>query len=605
MWNERLKANNKKKPVRDVGRGARPRTLVLRERVLKIEISRTRVLDFMRNHKVGVFLFASLAVVAVFLRYTLIGFASTADFYPTSCLGSWDNVANALGKPDVPPGYGQSSWTSLNSAFFGTSTAQIFCGNFVGDTDINTLASKPFESADVVVSWTFVTPGTFIPPTSDGGGGGGGIVATPAQDQAASSTPTDIASSTASSTDVASSTNTDADITSTDTTSTDATSTDVLSPTVNSDASSTDDATSSTDTMDTTMIAATTTASASASTSTTDASTSDASSSADTSSPADTVPTSTDTTTAAAASSTSWLTKFFSVAYAQVASSTDINSSSSPSSTIAVPTVPQPSGAIQVNTSMFQNIVLPSSTADDILSIVYSTDGTTWLPVVNINRNNWEVARYALPIHSWTELQHLQIAFVGLGEPDPPGIYLDSVGVEVNYVDTPEQTIDVVPTSTVSATGDADSGDATGENVAQPSSSTWTPPVPQADILQQSGVSEGDVFEQGAHQQCVVSPFSRTISAGEAATLSLQLFSGLTTSTEKAVYQARMGSLPVGISATITNGPSTNVSSTDALHVSASEKALPGSYSILVIYRERQDDASMRSTGCQMNLVVQ
>ena len=104
---------------------------------------------------------------------------------------------------------------------------------------------------------------------------------------------------------------------------------------------------------------------------------------------------------------------------------------------------------ITVNTSMFQNIALPSSTGDGVLAIVYSTDGVTWQPLVNVDSANWQQARYTIPIHSWTELEHLQVAFVGLGASSSPQIFLDAAGIEVSYADMPQTPTDITPTDTV------------------------------------------------------------------------------------------------------------------------------------------------------------
>ena len=203
---------------------------------------------------------------------------------------------------------------------------------------------------------------------------------------------------------------------------------------------------------------------------------------------------------------------------------------------------------------------------------------------------------------------------MGLGAANAPKIYLDAAAVSVDYVDTPEATTDITPQ-------DQDQQD---QDQADSSTIPDVPPPPPApvDAFQKTPTVLTDVFDQGARQQCVVAPFSQRVSPGENTDLSLQLFSDLTTpsSTPKkgvptstlpdgyqhAMYQTSVGSLPVGVSAYIASGgASSDTSSTQTIHVNVNSAASPGSYSLLVIYRERQDDASMRSTGCQFNLIVQ
>jgi hypothetical protein len=604
-----------KQRTTDFGHSSEPHTIMLRERTWRIEMSRSKAKRFWRQHKIAIVATMAVLFTGILTRYVLIGFASTVDFYPSSCLGNWENVQNALGKPDLGPGSSPSAFTTLNSAVFGTSTAQMFCGNFSGDTDINTLTGKSFQEADLVLSWSVVFPQD-AQAISGGGGGSGGDTAS---DDNSSTTDGTIATSSASSTIDAT-----ADASGTIASSTDASSSASASlppvppptPTSTPAPSPAPAAGSSSDSVATppptpvptpTSIPAPSPASADTS-----------SDSTDTTTPAPPPPAPAPTPTSDPSSpATSWLRQLVGVAFADEtssiavdASTTELADSSTPSSTTltvtssaqeGTPTEPQPA-PINVNTSVFQNIILPSSTADDALAIVYSTDGVTWQPLVNINSSNWQQERYQIPIHSWTELEHLQVAFVGLGASSSPQIFLDAAGVEVSYIDTPVATTDITSSTDSTDQGDADLG-SPGEGST--ATSSWTPPADEV-IIQKPTISETDVFEQGAHQQCVVAPFSEPVAPGASASFSLQLFSGLApTSTQQAVYQTQVGSLPVGISATIVDGKASNTSSTQSIHVTASASAPAGSYSVLVLYRERQDDASMRSTGCQMNVVVQ
>lgn len=603
MWTKRSKENKKARPVSDVGRSSKGRTVVLRERVFHIEISRTKAVRFLRDHKLGVLFLSGLIVALVFVRYALVGFASTADFYPSSCLGSWQNVANALGEPDLPQGAPASAFTTANSASLGTSTAQMFCGNFSGDTDISLLDIKPFESADLVLSWTLVFPSSTVSSSlpaagSGGGGGGGGGASVPASD--ASSSPVVISTSTTTSTIVvASSTSISTSTASTTTTVATTTDDDNATGTVPAAGANATSTASATTTAPTTPAVASTTIVASSSDDDTSADTTTPVV-ASTTEPAPTAPAAPDDTTSsppaptpapdtsdASASSTSWLMNLVGVAYADGASSTVATSSVTLTTTTAL----TPTGTMTVNTTAFQNIELPSSSAEDVLGIVYSTDGVTWQPLININQSNWQQARYPLPINSWDELSHLQIAFVGLGASSTPQIYLDAVGVEVSYVDTPDGTVNVTP---VAPSTDTDSsGD----------SPIPLPPPPPQNLPTPTQALQ-NAFSPWAAQTCTIDPFSASVSPGDATTLLLKLTPPEEPSSSVAsssfLYDVSIGTLPYGVTAYLTTSNPGN----DTIALDTTAFAPPGSYSVVVVYRERQKDGSILPNYCQFNLNI-
>ncbi|HVM76704.1 MAG TPA: hypothetical protein VMU07_00950 [Candidatus Paceibacterota bacterium] len=613
--------------VSDVHAGPSANTVMLRERTFRVEfeINRRSIKKFFKKYKIPVVAFSAVLVMGIFVRFLLVGFATTADFYPTSCLGSWDNVQNALGKPDLDGPSPASAYTPLNSAIFSTSTAQMFCGNFAGDADISQFAGKKFQSAQIVLSW-YVEPASMAQPGASGsvggsggvnGGGGGGGGGGSGGGSSIDTSSTDLSAATTS--------NAASPATSTDqgggqsaaTTTQDAaaTSTDQASTTPDSAATSTAATSTVASTTTATTTTATTTQDQTAATST-DAS---ASSQTDTSTQqAAPPPPPPPTTDPSSPPPSSWLYHLIPVAFADSVSSTPIATSTATSglslvvatSVTGVPSTATLPAPITVNTQSFQNIVLPSSTPDDFLGIVYSTDGVTWQPLVDIHEDNWQTSRYDLPITSWDELKHLQVAFVGLGQANPPKIYLDAVGVEVSYIDTPEAMTTVTPAP------DDQSVDASSTDVQSESQQ------PTGPVIQQQSMAQSDIFQQGAEQQCVAVPFSQTVSPGGSAAFNLQLFSGLTTPFSKPkkgttatstlpqgyqhpIYDIRLGSLPSGVSYVLNHGPMSDATSTAAIIMNVSSKATQGSYSLLVIYRERQDDASFRSTGCQLNLVIQ
>jgi hypothetical protein len=536
----------------DFNAGTESRTLVLKERTWKFEVSRSKTIRFLRSHKIAVVSILAILLVGGITRYIFVGLASTADFYPSSCLGNWQNVENALGKPNLSSGASASAFTTANSASLGTSTAQMFCGNFSGDTDINTLTEKSFQEADLVFSWSFVFPeaasapviapdnsgdnssdtvsSTIIAPTSGDVESGGGTTTPPAA--------TDIPPA-----------QTVAPVTQ-----------DVAPPAEGAPAAPSDAPAA----------------------------------------PSDTSP-------------TSWLRDFVGVAYADETSTlaTDASTTSGIGTTtssdgtnyvqVGTSTVPETTTTpISVNTSMFQNIVVPSSTGDAVISIVYSTDGVTWQPLVNIDSANWQLARYKIPIHSWAELQHLQIAFVGLGASSSPQVFLDAAGVEVSYVDAPKPQQQPDATSTPDINPDTDSANPIFQAVVPP-----TPvEVPPVQAFKQ-------VFDPFAGQQCVVTPFSESIVAGGGGSFLLKLTPPAVSTSSRGsssvvngaapfLYDASVGSLATGITATvIPEGPGM-----DTIGITTAATVAPGSYNAVVVYKERQNDGSIAPNFCQFNLVV-
>jgi len=546
----------------DFNAGTESHTLVLKEKIWKFEVSRSKAVRFLRSHKVAVVSILAVLLAGVVTRYIFVGLASTADFYPSSCLGNWQNVENALGKPSLPSGASASGFTTANSATLGTSTAQMFCGNFSGDTDINTLTEKSFQEADLVLSWSFVFPEAVatpvttpdesgdsssttsstvnVPASSDTEGGGGANAVTPSE--IPDTSPTQI-----------------------------------VVPPVQNIATSTEVMPLDTAPSDAAPVTPSVTPD-------TGSSNSDAQPPA----PSDTSP-------------TSWLRSLVGVAYADETSTPAADASATDYIQVETSTIPETTTTpISVNTSMFQNIVVPSSTGDAVISIVYSTDGVTWQPLANIDSANWQLARYQIPIHSWAELQHLQVAFVGLGASSSPQVFLDSAGIEVSYVDPPETKPQPEATSTPDVVPDANSGDPTLQATMPP-----TPvEVPPAQALQQ-------VFDPFAGQYCVVTPFSESIAAGGGGSFLLRLTppsastsSAKTSSTASAavsfLYDASVGSLPDGITATVIS----EGKGMDTIGVTAARTVAPGSYNAVVIYKERQNDGSIAPNFCQFNLVI-
>ena len=184
--------------VSDVFVNPQRAVVTLRERALRIEVRLRDVPVFLRRYSGRLTLILSgLIILGGTFGYIVSLRASVAHFYPASCLGNWDLVQNALGKPDLDPGAAPSDFTSRNSAMFTRGTAQIFCGNFQADgITLDELHAQEFDGADLTISWNEwlagLGTGTGEPTSTPGGGA-------PAPASSTAST-TELSSSTSSST---------------------------------------------------------------------------------------------------------------------------------------------------------------------------------------------------------------------------------------------------------------------------------------------------------------------------------------------------------------------------------------------------------------------
>ena len=87
-------------------------------------------------------------MLAVFYFFKPAG-AQTAVFYPTTCLGGWQNTEKAAGAPEVVDGL-SADYNDENSASVFNSVAEIFCGGFEGEIP----ADAFHERVILNFSWT-------------------------------------------------------------------------------------------------------------------------------------------------------------------------------------------------------------------------------------------------------------------------------------------------------------------------------------------------------------------------------------------------------------------------------------------------------------------
>lgn len=100
------------------------------------------------------FIFALLLTAISFAFYSVFVKANIFNFYPTSCLGTWEKPENAQGQLNLDKGTDRQGFNENNSAIFrGGSARQIFCGGFETNQDN---AGKIFKKAVLKFSWTMI-----------------------------------------------------------------------------------------------------------------------------------------------------------------------------------------------------------------------------------------------------------------------------------------------------------------------------------------------------------------------------------------------------------------------------------------------------------------
>ncbi len=76
------------------------------------------------------------ALVAAFVAVRLFTKAEVQDFYPSLCLGTWENAAGASGAPEnFDPSLAAEGFTHENSAIYRLPGSEIFCGGFLAPSE--------------------------------------------------------------------------------------------------------------------------------------------------------------------------------------------------------------------------------------------------------------------------------------------------------------------------------------------------------------------------------------------------------------------------------------------------------------------------------------
>lgn len=124
-----------------------------------------------------------LLLLLVVLMVTRDTRAGSTVYYPTRCLGGWENPQLAEGAPNVPPDGGLSEFTSENSAVLKDISTQLFCDDFGGESPTNVAMERVYltfswrigDSIPEGVSGDETTPEEDVSKKGSGGGGSSGV----------------------------------------------------------------------------------------------------------------------------------------------------------------------------------------------------------------------------------------------------------------------------------------------------------------------------------------------------------------------------------------------------------------------------------------------
>ncbi|MDO8469700.1 MAG: hypothetical protein Q7S84_01610 [bacterium] len=221
---------------------------------------------------------------------------------------------------------------------------------------------------------------------------------------------------------------------------------------------------------------------------------------------------------------------------------------------------------------------------ENFLAVTYSMDGRTWFELGRVNLTNWEHFTVELPITTLDALSHLQVRIERISttmEPYPE-VHLDGMFLEMRYTRS---------LSIADLMNEDKDAEKKPREVEQPTIVTTIPSnVPLLD-------SE---FTSIGSQACSIEPFSVGVPRGG---MTNQMVYRVPND-PGAPFQLLTGKLPGGIHATFTPPFGVGDVST-TMNFVADASAVPGSYSIIVAYREQSSDGAVTTATCQANLVVE
>jgi hypothetical protein len=185
------------------------------------------------------------------------------------------------------------------------------------------------------------------------------------------------------------------------------------------------------------------------------------------------------------------------------------------------------------------------------------------------NNTNGGYFLYALPIfENWRELENFKIRFTYIthNSNQKQEVYLDALWLEVEYEENLEEMAAPIIDESISR-------------------------VEKEEIK---------IFDQNSLHRCSVTPFSQKIKGGEQANYSIFLVP----SVSDFPFELNFGDLPRGVNAVLsqTNG---FAPSEINLGFNTLPDAQIGSFSLVIIYRERQEGGALLPNFCQLNLIIE
>jgi hypothetical protein len=137
----------------DIIRG-KEQEIRLKQRDIKVTLSYRdveRALAKKRAYLIGAL---ALLVLLFGMNRLTRTYASIAELSPISCLGGWENPANAKGKPDAESAETESFNAGNSAVLKSGSASELYCGSFAGDIPEETVP----KNLSLKFSWVFKEP---------------------------------------------------------------------------------------------------------------------------------------------------------------------------------------------------------------------------------------------------------------------------------------------------------------------------------------------------------------------------------------------------------------------------------------------------------------
>ncbi len=426
--------------------------LSLREKIWKIEVSPKKWAKFFNVHRKN---FAILGACLVAFISAIFFFSSSADvatFYPTSCLGGWENPKNAEGPPDLNDHSPLEDFNTENSAVLKDSNAEFYCGGFEGAIPQDSFP----KTAVLKLSWSVDS----------------GDVDHSKKEKSDSSDDSSVAET--ESIEIQTEDNTNAVGT---------TEGEDLNNTTQNENTSVEEGSSSGEVPGTEQ-------------------------------PQETPPPSEpepqtqsffplipvaraedEVPKEDTASSPSSTPEMVPEAPAEPVSE---NTESDTATTSEITVIDPPESDNPSSDESVEQTIITPSVVDDFMEIAYTEDGANWQSLVRISRSSWQTGEYSLPIDlsKWENINNFQIRLIPITTIDtPPTVYLDGMSVEVMY-EVEEVPIDDAPTvKIIDPTLQIISGEESNVSSSSPEFTVIDPDLSTNDLLDLVGEGKAEVIE--------------------------------------------------------------------------------------------------------------